>query len=329
MSAVYTNIDVKLVERPIPLDRTASGGTFEGRGFSASHHGEILQGVFEHVAVPVGRLRRALITIPCHLFHSKVTFSLDPGTAPLTVHPKTKVKALRAATLAFERYGAPVELGGRLTVISDVPEGWGAGSSTADVVASIYAVADAFGKRPIPEDVGKLAVAAEIASDAIMFDQRAVLFAHREGIVLEDLGGPLPPLSIVGFNSEEKGVPTLGLPPVRYTSWEIEAFRPLLGLVRRAIQFQDPRLLGRVASASARLNQRHLPKPRFDLIERVAQKVGALGISVAHSGTLIGLLFDPEDRETRRRTERAGSLLNKLGVDAWHFSTAENKGMAA
>ncbi|WP_343207431.1 hypothetical protein [Aminobacter sp. MSH1] len=60
-------------------------------------------------------------------------------------------------------------MGGLLTVESAIPSGHGYGSSTADVVASLCAVADAFEMQLRPSVVCRLAVAAERASDGHSF----------------------------------------------------------------------------------------------------------------------------------------------------------------
>jgi uncharacterized protein involved in propanediol utilization len=53
-------------------------------------------------------------------------------------------------------------------------------------------------------------------------------------------------------------------------------------------------MLGRVATISASISQRHLPKPHWDNVLQLAEEHGALGVQVAHSGTLFGILLDPE-----------------------------------
>src|SRR5262249_12428278 len=143
------------------------------------------------------------------------------------------------------------------------------GSSTSDVTATIRAVAKALDVRLSREVIAHLAVKAETASDPIMFGSRAVLFDHRGGGIIEDFGGQLPALEVVGFNTDPTGagIDTLNFPPARYRWNEIEAFRPLVGLMRRAVHAQNARLVGRAASASARINQRFLPTPHFDRLE--------------------------------------------------------------
>ncbi len=298
-----------------------------GRGSSPAHHGEVLQGVFEDAG---GRLVRALVTLPCGGFGSEACF--ESGTGDLTVEPVDRSKARRAALRTMRHLGnargASGECGGRLSVSGGAPVGWGMGSSTSDVVASIRAVADSSGEELVPEAIARLAAEAEGASDPVMFGDRALLFAHREGRIVEDLGGKLPPLEVVGVccDSDSSGaVETLDLPGPRYDWQEIAAFATLLRLLRRAVRERSVRLVGEVASASARINQRHLPKPGFERLMEVARRTGAVGLNVAHSGCVAGMLFDSGDPSAEHRAEEARRLLARLRLESWRFNTGDSK----
>ena len=290
---------------------------FFGIGTSIGHHGELLQGVFQD---PEGRLHRGLVSIPCPLLESKVVFAPD-GTDTIKVEPGWKTKARRGAEIA-SRATLGQARGGVLSIISNIPVGRGLGSSTSDVVAAMNAVFHTAGRVPSPELLGKVAVEAETASDSVMYGDRAVLFAQREGRVLEDFGGRLPDLEILGVTgpTEAPMVETLALAPARYAWREIETFRAITGLLRRAIANQCPRLAAKVATASARMSQRHLPKPHFDALLAIAQEVGAPGVHVAHSGTVMGLLFDPRDPTTPDRIDRARREVERAGlIVTWQF----------
>jgi uncharacterized protein involved in propanediol utilization len=285
------------------------------------HHGEVFQGV---VRDQQGRLHRALSSLPCGGLSSEVLFHVSTGKG-IVVYPAWKTKARYAAQLALEWAGRS-ETGGYLEVRSDIPPGWGLGSSTSDVTAALRAVFAALQMKVEDRIVARLAVKAETACDSTIFNQSAVLFAHREGEVLEELGGPIPECEVIGFNTDESGdgVDTLEFSPARYGPREIDTFAELLGVLRRAIQEQDVRLLGQVATTCSRINQAYLPKPRFEQLEEVASRVGAVGIQVAHSGTVIGLMFDPRDPAKSTRLQTAREELARLGFSkTWRFSTAQ------
>ncbi|HEX2206410.1 MAG TPA: hypothetical protein VHG93_01950 [Longimicrobium sp.] len=295
---------------PAPARRT---GTAEVR----AHHGEIVQGMFYG---PDGTLEHGLVTLPCPLFATRARFR-PTRTGPLTVEPGDRGRARAAARMTLESLGR-AGWGGSLRLEGNVPLRWGCGSSTTDVLSTIFAVADAFGATLPPEWVSRISVAAESASDSLMYGpERAVLFAQRRGCVLEDLGAPLPKARVLGFNTAAGGVETLSLPPCAYSAWELEAFRAVRGLLRRAVTEQDPALLGRVATASTVLMQRHRPKRAMPELLRLAREARALGVQVAHSGTVAGLFFET-GRLAAERVEQARDGLRRLGIDrSWEFTT--------
>jgi uncharacterized protein involved in propanediol utilization len=282
-----------------------------------AHHGEVVQGLFYSSD---GTLEHGLVTLPCALYGTRARFR-PLRSGPLTVHPGDRARSRLAARLTLDALGR-TGWGGSLHLESDVPVRWGCGSSTTDVLTTIRAVADAFDTVLEPEWIARLSVAAETASDSLMYGpERAVLFAQRRGSVLVELGGPLPAVRVLGFNTEGgRGVETLGLPPMPYSAWEVEAFRPMLGLLRRAVEQRDPALMGRVATASTIITQRHRPKQGMPQMLRLAREAGALGVQVAHSGTVAGFLFEP-GRGAAERVEQARAGLRRLGVhESWEFS---------
>lgn len=280
-----------------------------GHGKAMAHHGEILQGVFSDGE---GKLHRGLLTMPLPGKVSHVTFWPDDGRG-IRTRPEGRTKAARAARLALDELGYP-DAQDSLTIESTIPLGCSYGSSTADVVASICAVAVAARLQISRTTICRLAVTAETATDAIAFDGQAVLSAQREGAVLEYLPGDYPPLCVVGFSSsDDEPVDTLEMPPAHYTGTEIETFRVLRGHLRHGIAQQDVHSIARVATASARINQRHLPKRRFDDFLRLAETGGACGVQVAHSGNRMGILLDARDDDSADRAESIARAAQKDG----------------
>lgn len=278
-----------------------------GMGSAAAHHGEILQGMFPG---PHGAPMRGLVTLPCPVYSSSATFRLD-SEGKLTVEPAWKWKALKAAGLTLEHLGFK-GMGGLLTITSTIPPKLGMGSSTSDVVATIRAVAQAVEAAMTSLEEARLAISAETASDSTMFGDQAILFAQRDALVLEDFGEPLPPMEVLSFDTGN-AVDTLDFPPAEYGHKDLKEFEELLALLRQGIQEQSPKLVAEVASASARINQRHLPKAHFGLFERIAGEAGALGLQVAHSGSVIGLLFAPDDLALEEYVGYAGRMLTEAG----------------
>jgi uncharacterized protein involved in propanediol utilization len=283
----------------------------DGAGYAEAigHHGELVQGLFEDDG---GRLRRALVSLPCRQLRSKARFTANDSDYVSAV-PASREKARRAAELTINAFGHP-GTGGSLAIDSNIPVGRGMGSSTADVLASILAVSDWLGIEAASDDVMQIAVSAETACDSTLFKQQAVLFAHRDGIVMESFRRPLPPIDFISIDTTPgETVDTLEFEPARYDQLEIETFRPLRSLLRTAIKNADARMLGRVATASARINERFLPKPRLKEIETLGARFDAIGIQVAHSGTVVGLMFDATDQNASVNIERATAALRQSG----------------
>lgn len=291
-----------------------------GMASIATHHGELLQGMFlnENKNFVYG-----LVTLTCPLFKATAQFICQPQTG-VTVFPADKTKAKIAAELTLQYFGYTA-LGGELHLKSDIPVGKGLGSSTADVSATILAVANALGKTISRERIGQLSVTAEVASDPLSYNEQAILFAQRSGKVIEDFGASLPSLLVLGFDcasTPETGIDTITRSPQNYTCDDKRTFRLLRSLLRHAIIHKNRALIGQVSSKSAFVNQKYLPKDNFLSFLNIQETIGALGIQVAHSGTVASFLFDPTDTKVSSKIKTGISKLHHMGIhNTYEFLT--------
>jgi uncharacterized protein involved in propanediol utilization len=293
-----------------------------GYGKSHGHHGELFQGQIEDSA---GRRRRCLISLPCYSLWSEVRIAPN-DTGILRVSPRHKAKAARVVEATFDHLGVK-GVGGHITVASNIEEGKGYGSSTADCVAAVRAAANCAGYY-LPEiEVARLVVANETASDNVMF-RGAVLFAQREAVVLEDYNRLFPPMDVLGVDADcQSYVDTLVYPPAEYHWRHIGAFQMLVAALRRAFRTGDLQLLGQVATASSMINEQFLPKRLFPEIRRLAELSKIAGISVAHTGTIVGLILDPADPRLEHKMEFLTKGLDSLGLTKMmRFRTVEESG---
>ena len=287
-----------------------------GTGFAPCHHGELLQGLFRN---PAGATRHGLVTLPLNELGTRARFVARPGSSPpqVTIEPSDRDKALRAVELALAecaRLGADPG-GGHLTLSSDVPVGLGMGSSTSDVIAAIRAVTATYAVALPPTRLAQIAVEAERASDPVMLENRPMLFAQREGRVLEVLGDTLPLTLVVGCKTGDgRPVDTLALAAAMYLDRDVDQYERLRENLRHAIRSSDVALLGSVSTESARCNQRIHAKPELPVLEEVARTVGAAGIQVAHSGNVAGVLFDPRLPGLRTRVRQCMRALEREGM---------------
>lgn len=274
---------------PATADRTA-------RASAPGTCGELAQGLIDGVV--------CMVTCPVDL-HSTATVQLRPGDG-LVAGPADSPKAAQAVRATLEYLGE-AGLDVRLELESPLPRGKGMASSTADVSASIAATAAAAGRDLTPAEIAGIALGVE-PSDGVMFPG-IVLFDHRQGGVLRPLGDP-PPTGVVvldfggtvdtlEFNRGERKAALARQSP---------RMEEAVSLIAQGMSCSDIELVGRGATVSSIANQEILPNPHLDAVLELAQAVGAVGVNVAHSGTVIGLLLPDDDqladaaaRKARRR----------------------------
>lgn len=281
----------------------------EGAGASATasgHAGEILQGAFRR---PDG-IHRFLCSLPAPTLTSAATVIPTPGR-PLSIRPAWAWKSLAAARLLLESIGAgPAEI--QIRLVSNVPVAKGCGSSTADVAATLRALRSHLGVPLDDAVIARLAVQAEQASDGSVLPFPAI-FRHREGLIEEALPGELPAMHVIVVDTQpDVAAPTLSLRRARYSDRQLDLFEGLRERLRRAFNEADPAGVGEVATASARLNQEHLPKPRLEEIIALVESERGYGVAAAHSGTVLSLL-SPASLSRERRT-RTAARLAELGT---------------
>jgi L-threonine kinase len=171
-------------------------------------------------------------------------------------------------------------------------------SSTADVAGAIYAATWALGRQITPQEAARLALSIE-PTDGSLFPH-IVLFDHRGGRLWEGLG-PCPPLEVVilDFGGE---VDTVTFNQVDRSALLRETepqVAEALAWVREGLARGEPALVGKGATLSALANQRVLYKPQLEAVLEAAEELGALGVNVAHSGTVLGVLLDPRHHDSQ------------------------------
>ena len=250
-----------------------------GTAWAPGTCGELAQGELDDTIV--------MVTCPIDL-GSTATVELSDGTGRVQ-GPANAPKSRRAVALTLEFLGRR-DLDARLTLDSPLPRAKGMASSTADVAVAIGATAAALGTSIDPRRQAKLALAVE-PSDGVMLPGIA-LFDHRGGHVARSLGQP-PGMRVLAlefadqvdteaFNAVDRRAQLRSL---------ASRFREALDLITAGLADGDARLIGQGAMLSSLANQAVLPKPQLTSVLDLAEVAGAVGVNVAHSGTVLGLLF--------------------------------------
>ncbi|WP_240904362.1 propanediol utilization protein [Rhodobacter sp. SGA-6-6] len=256
--------------------------------------GELIQGRLG----PQGPV--ALVTLPCPVL--AVTARREPGAFALHLEGEVALDADRAAAL-LRALELPVA--GRFTLRGDLPPGGGAGASTAALVALA---------RAAGAEEARIATACRVvegATDPLMFAEPGrLLWASRQARVLAHLP-PLPRLEMLaGFHG-----------PARRTDPEDQDFPDIADLAAAwPDACRSAEGVAALASTSARrtLGSRG---PTGDPTERLAERLGAAGFAIGHTGPARALLFlpgkVPEEAEAALRAAGFRGIL-RYGIGDGH-----------
>lgn len=231
-----------------------------------------------------------LVTCPIDLY-STATITLSHGDGRAHA-PHDAPKSRRAVELTLARFGR-FDVDAHLSLSSQLPRGKGMASSTADISAAIAATADALGAEMPSTDMAQIALLVE-PSDGVMLPGIAIL-DHKRGGEARMLGAP-PPMRVVVLDFGGN-VDTLAFNGVNRDSTLMRLqpeFSEALTLIERGIRDGSAALVGAGATRSAIANQHILHKSQLDAVIRLADDVGAVGVNAAHSGTVLGMLFEDD-----------------------------------
>lgn len=272
----------------------------EGIGVANGTFGELLQGALS------GDNNHFLVTLPIQKF-SKAVFTPNNAATRITVTPANKSKSLALVQKLVDHY--KLRIGGHLLIESELPEGKGLASSSADLVAAARALESAMGCA-IPTELILALLRTIEPTDGVMY-QEFVTFFHRKVELGRQLGFPSP-LKVVAID-EGGQIDTIEYNRRHhpFTDEECAEYADLLQTIEIAIQCNDLVLLGRVATKSAILNQKRNPKRHLDQLLEISKATQALGVVVTHSGPCIGLIF-PDAPAYQTQIEQARMLLAKL-----------------
>lgn len=268
-----------------------------GRAFGT--FGELLQGALPDDGPEF------LVTFPIEAWSTAVLCLCDAHDR-LTVSPPHKTKALAVMRRVMATAGRAV--GAHLELSSDLPEGKGMASSSADLVATARAVAAGLGLVQTPAHI-EAALRNVEPSDGVMYPD-VVAFYHRE-VRLRQRLGPLPPTVVIAHDrgGQVDTVSFNNRPHVFPPEDRIEYARLLTRLVD-AVRAGDLPEVGRVATRSAELALRGDPTLRLRTLREACRRVDGLGLVLAHSGTLLGVMLPADEAELEAKTEAVRALVD-------------------
>lgn len=230
-----------------------------------------------------------LVNCPIDLFsRADVYESVSPGVYLEDPVGFSKISA--AANILTEQYG--IELAHDIHISSSIPRGKGMASSTADISAALQSICDSVLLHLSPYEFAKILTLVE-PSDCVHF-QGIAYINHLTGTYVESLPAPTDMRVLVVDCGGEVDTVRFDREHARSVYRKNQArIAMALNLVRTGLQQNDNRRVARGATISAQLSQQILYKPQLDELLVSAMAQGALGVNCAHSGTVLGILYEP------------------------------------
>jgi len=243
--------------------------------------GELAQGTIDG--------KNFLITCPIDVY-SEVTVR-NKEYRPL--HTGSKVLIAIDKTIQY------LQMKGRdfhVSVKSDLPLGKGMASSSADISATCQSIALCAGTLLTPDEIADIALSIE-PTDGIFYPG-IVLFDHIHGSLRHYLG-PAIPMYIVIFDVGGQ-IDTLHFNQRHDLQKLNEAnecqVHQAVHLISKGLATKNSSLIGKGATISALANQKILFKPHLEEMIAIGHSWGAVGVNIAHSGTVVGVLFPIDKR---------------------------------
>lgn len=267
--------------------------------------GELVQGTIDDINFH--------ITCPIDCY-TKVSVELT-NKKNFTINSFDKQKILKTVKKTMLYINNEIR-GASITVDSDLHIAKGMASSTADMAAACFATASALGYDLSLTEMKNILLSIE-PSDGLFFPG-IVAFDHVRGNFFKKIGSNIN-LSIIVFDyggvidTIEFNKQNCLLEKNREKEAEV---RKAYELVMKGFESNNPYLVAKGSSISAFANQNILEKPKLFEVYDEALRLGALGINIAHSGTLLGILGEKDKIDTELIVNRINELsdLSYLGT---------------
>lgn len=263
--------------------------------------GELAQGVIDgncfHITCPVDLFSYISVEsakkteIPFNKWKTKKAVEKMLKLFRGKINPVRNNPANRDADMIAHRTSNGVNL--KVQIQSEIPVSKGMASSTADIVGVCLGIANLLERKISDDDISKIALSIE-PTDGIMFPG-ITLFDHREGKIKEYLGSA-PKMKILVVDLGIR-VDTIEFNKKMFLHRHLsnqKKIKKAFELIKTGIRQNDIRKIGEGATISALCNQKILYKPELEKILDIGLKMGAVGVNVAHSGGVIGILLDYE-----------------------------------
>ena len=256
-------------------------------GICPASCGEFVQGMIKE--------KEYLSSYAINLF-SKVT--LEEKINDINTGPS---KARKAMEEVFKYFNLPKSEFKNISIDikSNIPISKGMASSTADIGATIKATLNLIGKNLNEYEISKLATKIE-PTDSIYIKENTI-FNPLDGSILKKLGC-LEDGKVLILEPDEKLNTNYIRKKENYKNIKIEnnkIIEKAFKLLEQGIKNNDLNLIGQACTISSIANENIHKKEYLSEIINISKQYGACGVNIAHSGTVVGVLLEPNMNESK------------------------------
>ncbi|KHS58885.1 MULTISPECIES: serine/threonine protein kinase [Terrisporobacter] len=238
--------------------------------------------------------------------------TLEEKQENINLGPKKSRKAIEKV---FERFNIPLRecKNISLNINSNIPIGKGMASSTADIGATIKATLSILNKDLGNEEISLIASEIE-PTDSILLYKNSI-FNPVNGQVKKYLSN-LNNGRVIILEPDEILETSIIRSNPNYLDIKLEnkaIINKSFDLLEEGLREQDLKLIGKACTLSSLANENIHKKPYLNEIIEISNKMGAYGVNIAHSGTVIGILID-----NKMDHERIMSYIKEISLDDYY-----------
>lgn len=238
--------------------------------------------------------------------------TLEEKQENINLGPKKSRKAIEKV---FEKFNIPLRecKNISLNINSNIPIGKGMASSTADIGATIKATLSILNKDLGNEEISRIASEIE-PTDSILLYKNSI-FNPVNGQVKKYLS-TLNNGRVIILEPDEILETSIIRSNPNYLDIKLEnkaIINKSFNLLEEGLREQDLKLIGKACTLSSLANENIHKKPHLNKIIEISNKMGAYGVNIAHSGTVIGILID-----NKMDHERIINHLKELSLDDYY-----------
>lgn len=217
--------------------------------------------------------------------------TLEEKQEKINLGPKKSRKAIEKV---FERFNIPLKecKNISLEINSKIPVGKGMASSTADIGATIKATISMLNKNLDNEEISRIASQIEPTDSTLLYKNS--IFNPIKGRVKKYLS-TLDNGKVIILEPNEILETSIIRSNPDYLDIKLEnkgVIKESFNLLEEGLKERDLKLIGKACTLSSLANENIHKKPYLNEIIEISNKMGAYGVNIAHSGTVMGILID-------------------------------------